>query len=134
MTMDLTGEDISGSNPVQTFTIVGEGFLVCGLPGVFLISSLFAIVTCLVCALLTIHDEFCFVRYNLILFATYSFRLSLFTFWAVGIVLGVIPALIVYWFLGTVFQKPQVKSDRLSTREISKLPRSILSNSGQRLD
>jgi len=99
MTMQLTGEDISGNNPVQTFSIIGEGFLVAGLPGVLLMSLFFSLVASLACDLLATRDEFCFVRYYTILFAAISFRLSLFTFFANGIILGLVPVLIIYFFL-----------------------------------
>jgi hypothetical protein len=125
MTMDLTGEDIDGNNPVQTFAIVGEGFMLWDLPGVFLISFLFALLTAFVCAALATREELNIVRYFIILFATYSFRLSLFTFYAVGLTLGLVPALIVYVFLRLAFVGSEKKDERGSVQSPSSPSASI---------
>ncbi len=99
VTMKLFNEDISASNVVRTYAITGEGLIVGGLPGVLLMSFLYAVTVGVACRMLERRDELCVFRYFLTIMSAYFFRLSLSTYYSNLIALGIIPVVIVYLLL-----------------------------------
>ena len=109
ITMELSGADISATNVVRTYTIMGEGLIIGGLPGVLLIAFLFALTISRTCHFLERYDEFCIFRYYVIVLSAYFFRLSLITYFNGIIVLGVIPVLVSYYLLRPLMKnRPEV--------------------------
>ena len=103
LTIQMTGNDISGNNPVRTFTIVAEGLLLGGYFGVVFICVGYAFFTVAVERYMTRFWEFTFIRYWWILMAVIMYRTSLFTLFSSAFILAVLPMLILGSVLRTLF-------------------------------
>ncbi len=103
MTMALTREDISGSNPVRTFSLAGEGLMVGGPFGVLMIAIGFSLIASYIHRYLAQREELKILQYYFTLLATCAFRTSLFTFFVGNVVLTLVPVAIVYGILLVTF-------------------------------
>lgn len=94
LTMLLTQRDISGMNPVRTFTIAGEGFILGGMAGVYVIACLYTLTALAVVAVLSRYYELTLVRYWFIATVLIMFRTSLFSLASSALVLCVGPVFV----------------------------------------